>query len=105
MGHYSRCRSCVRPAVNALHHHIPRVAEGDQGDCVYGRGGLDVGGLAGTAAAGWDSVPVGRGTVAAGWLEHATEMPRRIATTERFLIRELLVWSGRARAYWFAPEA
>jgi hypothetical protein len=43
-----RCRSCVRPAVNALHHHIPRVAEGDQGDCVYGRGGLEVGGLAGT---------------------------------------------------------
>jgi hypothetical protein len=32
-------------------------------------------------------------------------MPRRIATTERFLIGELLGWSGRARAYWFASEA
>jgi hypothetical protein len=35
---------------------------------------------------------------AAVWLEQATEMPRRIATTERLLIGELLVRSG-----WNAP--
>jgi hypothetical protein len=38
-------------------------------------------------------------------LEHAAEMMRRIATTERFLIRELHVWSGGARAFWFASGA
>ena len=36
------------------------------------------------------SVPVGGDTVAVGWLEHDAEMPRRIATTESFLIGELL---------------
>jgi hypothetical protein len=67
---------------------------------------VEAGGLAGrTPAAGLDSGPVGGDTVAAGWLEHATEMPRRIAATERFLIGELHVWSGGARAYWLASGA
>jgi hypothetical protein len=86
-----------------LDHHIPGVAEGDQGDCVYGCGLLEAAGLAGTLAAGLDSVPVGGGTVATGWLEHATEMPRRIAATERFLIGELLVWLVRGRAFGSPP--
>jgi len=104
MGHYSPRRPRLRPGTTPclIDHHIPRVAEGDQGGCVNGRGGLEVGGLAGTSAAGLDSGPVEGGPVAAGWLEHATEMPRRIAATERFLIGELLVWSGRAHAYWLA---
>ena len=55
--------------------------------------------LAGTLAAALGSVPVGGGAGGAGWLEHAAEMPRRIATTERFLIGELPVWSGAACAY------
>jgi hypothetical protein len=89
-----------------LDHHITGVcAEGDHGDGPYGCGAVEVVGLAGTLAAGLESVSAGGGAVAAGRLEHAAEMPRRIATTERFLIRELLVWSGRARAYWFVPEA
>jgi hypothetical protein len=48
-------------------------------------------GFAVTLAAGLESVPVGGGTVATGWLEHAAEMPRRNATAKRFLIGELLV--------------
>lgn len=44
----------------------------------------------GAVAAGWESVVAGAGTVAAGSLAHAAQIPRRIATTESFLIGEFL---------------
>ena len=57
---------------------------------MYGCGAVAAVGLAGAPVADLDSIPVGGDTVAVGWLEHAAEMPRRIATTESFLIGELL---------------
>ena len=99
----SRC-SGRRPPARSSHHITAVCAAGDHGDCTYGRGAVEASGLAGAPVAGLESVPVGGGTIAVGWLEQAVEMPRRIATTERFLIREPR-WSGRAHAYAFAAEA
>jgi hypothetical protein len=74
--------------------HIPGVAAGDHGS--NARFVLEPIGLAGTLSAALEFVPVGGGTVAAGWWEHATEMARRITTTERCLMGELLVRSNWA---------
>jgi hypothetical protein len=99
---FSRVLASFGPSCEA-NNHIPGVAAGDHGS--YGRFVLEPVGLAGTPSAALEPVPVGGGTVAAGWWEHATEMAKRIAATERFLIGELLVWSGRARAYWLVLGA
>jgi hypothetical protein len=68
--------------------HILGVAPGDQGSKACFVVAPD--GLAGTLSATLEFVPVGGGPVEAGCCEHATEMARRIATTESFLIGEFL---------------